>query len=600
MQSDQNAASGRFEDVIGDMVSPEQFWDKLAGLISGKWELPQVFVLHVASASEVRLLGRHASIELGALPEIVRQVIVADKALERVQSIHSGDAHWLLAPLENGDGVPLMLVAGGSGELVEFEGEQLAALAQALIAAFEARQTAKRSERAVKSLSQILDLGLLLGETAHFDAAALALCNEIAIHSKAMRVTLAWQAGDKLKLMATSHGGRVRNDTEEAGSILRVMEEAYDQDLEVAEPSLQTEALCLQHRLYSQSHANCRVLSLPIRSDGKPVGVLTIEHAAEDDPISAEEVEGLRVVLDLVAPRLEAMYRQTGWVGARLWRRIRRGLGLFLGYRHTGPKFAVLFCLVAVLLSLVIPMEHRVKATFILKAEASAYLTAPFSGYIDKVHQDVGDIVERDALLLDLDRRELLVQRSELEADRNRSLTDARRLEGEGELTEMLLSQLTVKQVDAKLRVLDYRLSRTEVKAPFDGIIVEGDLRERLSAPVQAGETLYRIVQLQGLYGELQVDERDINYLRKNMDGAISFASRPYERYQVELGQFEPVAMIEESGTYFRVRVHLLDQPEDWWRPGMSGLCKINAGKRSVAWVFTHRTIEYLRLIFWF
>ena len=84
------------------------------------------------------------------------------------------------------------------------------------------------------------------------------------------------------------------------------------------------------------------------------------------------------------------------------------------------------------------------------------------------------------------------------------------------------------------------------------------------------------------------------------MDGAISFASRPYERYQVELGQFEPVAMIEESGTYFRVRVHLLDQPEDWWRPGMSGLCKINAGKRSVAWVFTHRTIEYLRLIFWF
>jgi multidrug efflux pump subunit AcrA (membrane-fusion protein)/GAF domain-containing protein len=599
MEREENAASGRFEDVIGDVVSPQEFWQKLAGVIAGKWALPQVFLLHVASAAEVRLLGQHGSVELAVLPDAVRRVIAAERP-QSAQSIHADGGHWLVAPLENGDGVPLLLIAGGGGEVLGMEALQLMALAQALIAAFEARQSAKRSERAVANLSQILDLGLLLGESLHFDAAALTLCNEIAIHSKAMRVTLGWVAGDKLKLMATSHGGRVRNDTEEAGSILRVMEEAHDQDLEVAVPALETEALFLQHGRYSQAHANCRVLSLPIRFDGKPVGVLTIEHSAEDDAITQDEIEALRVVLDLVAPRLEERYRHTGWFGARLWRRTRRGMGRFIGYRHTGWKCAALFIFVVVALALVIPMEHRVKATFILKAEASAYLTAPFSSYIDKVYQDVGDVVEKDALLLDLDRRELLVQRSELAADRNRGLTDARRLEGEGELTEMLLSQLSVKQVDAKMRVLDYRLSRTAVRAPFDGIIVEGDLRERLFAPVQAGETLYRIVQLEGLFGELQVDERDINFLKKGMDGEISFASRPYERYGVELGQFEPVAIIEETGTYFRVRVHVLDKPDDWWRPGMSGLCKINAGKRSVAWVFTHRTIEYLRLVFWF
>lgn len=599
MQSYGNGPSGRFENVIGDDVSPQEFWHELAGVIAGKWQLPDVFVLHVASAAEVRLLGNSGSMQLAALSDAVRQVIVAEGPVP-AQSIHADGGHWLLAPLENGDGVSLLMVAGGGGEVLEMEAAQLMTLAQALIAAYEARQSAKRSARSVENLSKILDLGLLLGETLHFDPAAIALCNEVAIHSKAMRVTLSWVAGDQLKLMATSHGGRVRNDTEAAGLILRVMEEAFDQDLEVAEPSLETEALCLQHTHYSQAHANCRVLSMPLRFDGKPVGVLTIEHSAKDSPVTQDEIEALRVVLDLVAPRLEEMYRQTGWIGARLWRSVRRSMARFIGYRHTGWKFAGLLMLIVVVLSLLIPMEHRVKATFILKAEASAYLTAPFSGYIDQVHQDVGDIVEQDTLLLDLDRRELLVQRSELEADRNRSLTDARRLEGEGELTEMLLAQLTVKQVDAKMRVIDYRLSRTEVRAPFDGIIVEGDLRERLSAPVQAGETLYRIVQLKGLYGELQVDERDINYLKQSMGGGISFASRPYERYCVELGQFEPVAIIEETGTYFRVRVHLLDEPDDWWRPGMSGLCKINAGKRSVAWVFTHRTIEYLRLVFWF
>jgi hypothetical protein len=599
MQSDDNTASGRFEDVIGDSVSPQEFWHELAGVVADKWQLPAVFLLHVASAAEVRLLGRYGSTELNALPEAVRQVIAADGPVP-AQSIMAEGAHWLLAPLVNGDGVPIMMVAGGGGEVLEMEAGQMMTLAQALIAAYEARQNSQRAERSVQNLSKILDLGLLLGETDHFDPAALGLCNEVAVRSNAMRVTLSWLAGNKLKLVGTSHGGRVRNDTEAAGLIVRVMEEAYDQDLEVAHPNLETEALSLQHRLYSEAHANCRVLSLPVRFEGKPVGVLTIEHAAEDPPVVQDEIEALRVVLDLVAPRLEEMYRKTGWVGARLWRRTRRGMSRFVGYRHTGWKCAALFMLLVVVLSLLIPMEHKVKATFILKAEASAYLTAPFSGYIDTVHQDVGDIVKKDTLLLDLDRRELLVQRSEMEADRNRSMTDARRLEGEGELTEMLLSQLTVKQVDAKLRVLDYRLSRTQVRAPFDGIVVEGDLRERLSAPVQAGEALFRIVQLEGLFGELQVDERDINYLSQELQGEISFASRPSERYSVELGQFEPIAIIEESGTYFRVRVHLLDEADDWWRPGMSGLCKINAGKRSVAWVFTHRTIEYLRLVLWF
>jgi RND family efflux transporter MFP subunit len=293
------------------------------------------------------------------------------------------------------------------------------------------------------------------------------------------------------------------------------------------------------------------------------------------------------------------MYRHSGWIGARIWRRVRRGCAKFIGYRHTGLKLTALILLLIIILALIIRIEHKVKSSFILKAEASAFLTAPFPGYIDKVYQDVGDIVQKGDLLLDLDQRDLLVQRSELSADRDRSLTEARRLEGEGELTEMLLSQLSVKQTDAKMRVLDYRLSRTQLRAPFDGIVVEGDLRERLASPVQAGETLYRIVQLEGLYAELQVDERDINYLQESMGGEIAFASRPSERYKIEVIEFEPVAMIQETGTYFRVRVRLIDAPDDWWRPGMSGICKINAGKASVAWVFTHRTIEYLRLVFW-
>jgi hypothetical protein len=36
-----------------------------------------------------------------------------------------------------------------------------------------------------------------------------------------------------------------------------------------------------------------------------------------------------------------------------------------------------------------------------------------------------------------------------------------------------------------------------------------------------------------------------------------------------------------------------------WWRPGMSGVAKINVGSRTFFWVIAHRTIDFLRLYFW-
>jgi hypothetical protein len=38
---------------------------------------------------------------------------------------------------------------------------------------------------------------------------------------------------------------------------------------------------------------------------------------------------------------------------------------------------------------------------------------------------------------------------------------------------------------------------------------------------------------------------------------------------------------------------------QPWWRPGMMGVCKIKAGKRSLLWIFGHRTVDFFRLWLW-
>jgi multidrug resistance efflux pump len=582
--------------VLGDGSDPAGFWTRFAQAAADGWHLAPVCLLHCVSPSVVRLLGQSAGSDPAAIPPTVQRLALGGVAEPR--HVDALDRRWLLVPLARRPG-GVLLVAAAERDYAPERITQLKVSLDAILAAFEATHAAAEHELSVARLTRVLDLGLLVGEAAHFDKAAIAVCNEIANHLGASRVTLGWQRNEKMRLVATSHGSRVRNDTELAGALTRAMDEALLQNEEVAYPAEGGDAITEQHAHYARRRGGCRLLSLPLRHRQKPCGVLLIEAAEEAEALGPTQVDALRVTLDLITPHLEELHQRVGWIGARVWRRVRRAAGGLLGYRHTAWKLAGLTLLVLLLLSLVIRLEHKVRAPFILKTTASAQLTAPFAGYIETVHHQVGDLVEEGEALVALDRRELLVQRSEYLAERDRSHQEARRYEAEGDLSQMRLAQLAAQQAEARLQVIDFRLSRAVLRAPFDGIIVQGDLRERLASPTQVGETLLHLVRLDGLYAELQVDERDINFIRPAMDGKLAFASRPQTRFAVRLEQFEPVAVVEETGTVFRVRVFLVDEPADWWRPGMSGICRVEVAPRSIAWILFHRTVNWFRLWFW-
>jgi len=81
--------------------------------------------------------------------------------------------------------------------------------------------------------------------------------------------------------------------------------------------------------------------------------------------------------------------------------------------------------------------------------------------------------------------------------------------------------------------------------------------------------------------------------------GEIAFVSRPKLKFPVKLERIDPVAVTEEEGNIFLVRATFSEEISGWWRPGMSGMAKINVGKRNLLWIFTHRTIDFLRIFFW-
>ena len=577
---------------------PSDFWSCLVQTLADQWQLTECVALQV-DGENLKLFGSSKNSNLRAAPVNVRKAIMA--AGTEFKSIKELETYWSINPISIvGSSSSFTLVCACPTELSEPEQVKLQTFVESAVIAFSAQRKADSSESALSEISRVVDLGLIIGESAHFGEAANRLCNELETELAAMRVTLGWRKKGLMELIATNHGGRIRNDTEIAGALGRAMDEAAEQDCEVGVPSIKGVGINRQHKAFSEAHANCQILSMPLRENGEVHGSVTIEYSQDSDGISQERIDALRVVLDLVSPQLVNLYQKSGWIGSRAWRSVRQRFASLLGYRHTGWKLLGVSLALTFLLCCVIPIKHTVKAPFLLRTEASADVTAPFSGFIDTVDVNVGDVVRKGQVLLRLDRRELLMQRIELKAQRERSLADSRRYEAEGDLSQMKLSQLSIEQADAKLTALNYRLDLSEICAPFDGVIVEGDLKERLSSPTQVGEKLMRIVEISDTYGELQVDERDIHFLKKGMEGELAFTSRPEDKFRVSLDSYEPVAVVKETGTAFRVRVNLTDSPESWWRPGMSGVCKVDIENRSVAWVYLHRTWEFVRMKLWF
>ncbi|MDA1278394.1 MAG: HlyD family efflux transporter periplasmic adaptor subunit, partial [Verrucomicrobia bacterium] len=352
-----------------------------------------------------------------------------------------------------------------------------------------------------------------------------------------------------------------------------------------------------EHETFARDQHSENICSMPLRKDDQPVAVLTCERRTT--PFSEVEVRQFRLACDQAIPRLADLQRNDRWFGARWKTWAREALAKFLGPEHTWSKlFAILGCAAVVFCSVPI-FTYKVEGNFILRSDEVSFLTAPFEGYIQDVGVRPGDIVNQGAELVGLNTDDLLLQEAGAVADQARYFREMEKARAAGELAEMRISQALADQAEARLQLIRYRLEQASIKAPFAGVIVEGDLRQRIGAPVKQGDALLKVARTDSLYVEAEVNERDVQEILKKANAEIAFVTQPKLKFPVEITRVEQAAFPKDQQNVFLVRCALTGAPEGWWRPGMSGVCKIPVEKRTLAWIFTHRTVDFLRMFFW-
>jgi len=203
-----------------------------------------------------------------------------------------------------------------------------------------------------------------------------------------------------------------------------------------------------------------------------------------------------------------------------------------------------------------------------------------------------GDLIAR------LDDRDIRLERLKTLAQREQYSKQYREALANGDRAQIKILGSMMEQQEAQLQLIEEQLSRTTIAAPFDGVVVSGDLSQQLGAPVERGQILFEIAPLESYRVVLQVNERDIADVAVGQTGKLTLSSLPGETMDFRVQKITPVNTPKEGRNFFRVEA----APEssiDRVRPGMEGVGKIRVDERRLIWIWTRDLVNWARLWIW-
>jgi len=433
-----------------------------------------------------------------------------------------------------------------------------------------------------------------------FRGAAMAFVTTLATKLACDRVSLGFLKKGAIEIVALSHSAQFGEDTNLLRAIAAAMEETLDQESSVVIPSAVERQIQVTraHGDLARQYGNGAICSVPISDPSKFSGVVTLERPA-DQSFDDAAVKFCQAIVGVAGPILQMQQRDD----RPLWRKLtdagRTQLENLIGPGHSILKLSVLGAVCLLLLMTFINGDFRVTAKTVIEPATRRALSAPINGYIGEARRRAGDAVRKGQLLAKLDDRELQLERSRWRSQEEQSLKQYYEALGNRNAPQAQVLAAQIDQARAQVALIDDQLSRMQVTAPFDGVIVAGDWSQSLGAPIERGQVLFEVAPLDAYRIILQVDERNIADVNVGRRGRIVLSGFPTEPLPISVVKITPVSTASEGRNYFRVEAQLEGKTRPL-QPGMEGVGKIEIDRRKLIWIWTHEVVDWLRLKLWY
>lgn len=429
------------------------------------------------------------------------------------------------------------------------------------------------------------------------DAASHALAAELASRLGCENVAVGLQRRGRLRVAALSSSLRFNEESDAVRNLPPAMQEAIDQDAVIELPESGGGHVVRAHQRRLDAASASAIRTLPLASRGECVGALLCEwtDARGNDPARRGGMDDAAV---LCGPILALMARADAGPLERGRSALHRLAERYLGEDRRHARWILAAAAVLLVGLALVPARYRISARATLEGRVQRALVAAVDGYIAEANARAGDLVRAGEVLARLDDRDLRLEQRKWQSRKAQLEKEYREALAIEDRTQVSVLRAQIEQATAELGLAEEQLGRTTVTAPFDGIVLEGDLDRALGSPVDRGRVLFEVAPLDGYRIIVEVDERDIADVEVGQRGRLALSALPGRPLALAVERITPLSTAEDGRNYFRVEA-VLEEPVDVLRPGMEGVAKIEAGRRRLAWIWTHELLDWLRLRTW-
>lgn len=494
---------------------------------------------------------------------------------------------------ETSGGIAVALVPRNHSDINALVAE-LNSLSLAAVACIDPPQTEQKSQTNA-DWARVLSRVAKMGDRHEF---AITLVNTLADRFVCGKAGVGLIRNKRVEVRAISGLSTIKANSPGVADMRQVMEECCDLKSPIfASRQQEFEQRTLPiHRGWSE-RTNSAVLSVPVMLESDMLAVVTLVRAA-DKPFTNEDCDSIIKLLEPFGPSLQLIEKSSRSIVEHLRDEGRGAITPWLKPQSHVRKAAMIVGSLLLVWFLLGSLTYRPMCESVLSPASVLNMAAPLESRIQRVLVSSGDHVVKDQVLVELDTRELQLQRNQLLAQ----IASTEVLVGQAiasrKVSEAALAKAEVRVLHAQLDSVENQIRQSTLRAPSDGIVVAADLKKRIGEVLPQGEPLVTFAPGERWVVEIMVPDHVAPYVTQEQSGVFRAYSHPDQSIPFTIDWVGGAAQVVDGKNVFVAEAELESQA-DWMKAGMKGVGRISAQRKAVWWVTTHGLLDYLHMKFW-